>query len=230
MNFLHRALCIAIMAAFTFFASADPSYAEQPLFAIVQGTLVNVSGVPVADVEVSCWWYSAPMFEPPTFTRGGDTHSGADGRFALMCPHPMGSLDPAVPTGMLLGFVVTRHPDYGITVTPWQRVGAGLYRGATQLSEVPLELMPPRTASPIILPVLAYTPAATRNPPRSVSRSSSFRPGRSRKHTMIFVQNPIMGTSPVPECNGAGNPGTGPLVKIRIFCGQGLCALKPNLT
>ncbi len=164
MNSFYRALCIAAMAATTPSASADPSHLEQPFSAIMQGTTANASGVPVADVEVSCWWFDAPMFEPPTFTRGGETRSGADGRFALMCPHPMRALDPAVPHGMLLGFVVTRHPDYGITVTPWQRIDAGLYRGATQLSEVPPELMPPRGESPILLPAPARAAGTVRDP------------------------------------------------------------------
>lgn len=164
MNSIHRALCIAALAATTLSASADPSRVEQPFSAIMHGTTANASGAPVADVEVSCWWFDAPMFEPPTFTHGGDTRSGADGRFVLMCPRPMRALEPAVPHGMLLGFVVTRHPDYGITVTPWQRIDAGLYRGATQLTEVPPELMPPRGASPIVLPPPAAATGTVRDP------------------------------------------------------------------
>ncbi len=164
MDTIFRGLCITAMAATALSISADPPHLEQPISAIMQGTTANASGVPVADVEVSCWWFDASMFEPPTFTRGGETRSGADGRFALMCPHPMGALDPSVPPGMLLGFVVTRHPDYGITVTPWQRIGAGLTRGATQLSEVPPELMPPRGSSPILLPAPARATGTVRDP------------------------------------------------------------------
>lgn len=53
------------------------------------------------------------------------TRSDADGRFALMCPHPQRATPWSPSPAMLFGFVVTRHPDYGITVTPWQRTDAG---------------------------------------------------------------------------------------------------------
>ena len=117
-----------------------PAVAEDAtaVYAVMSGTLQNGVGIPVSGVEVSCWWFDAPTLEPPTFTRGGETRSGADGRFALMCPHPRQAPPWLPPPGMLFGFVVTRHPDYGITVTPWQRSDAGLYCGATQLSESPL--------------------------------------------------------------------------------------------
>lgn len=39
------------------------------------------------------------------------THSDADGRFALMCPHPQRATPWSPSPAMLFGFVVTRHPD-----------------------------------------------------------------------------------------------------------------------
>lgn len=164
MNFLYRALCTAAMAVQTIAAPVDSSTLEPPLSALTQGTVQNGAGIPVADVEVFCWWFYAPSLEPATFTRGGEARSGADGRFALMCPHPRMAPPSSPSPGMLLGFVVTRHPDYGITVLPWQRADAGFYRGVTQLSEVPPALLPPRTAPPILLPARAHVAGTVRDP------------------------------------------------------------------
>lgn len=143
MNTIFRGLYITAMAATTLSISADPPHLEQPISAIMQGTTANASGILVADVEVSCWWFDAPMFEPPAFTRGGETRSGADGRFALMCPHPMRAIDPSVPLGMVLGFMNLDPP-----------LKAGEHR---ELGDIPIEVarFPEQPMTVIDVPVSA---------------------------------------------------------------------------
>ncbi len=147
-------LVVALLTfAWAIGASGVPA---RPLVALMQGTIQSKSGAPVGGVEISCWWYTVSPFEKEIVTQSeGQALSEANGTFRLTCPFPVGA------TG---GYVVTHHPEYGITVTPWQRTSAGLYRGVRSAVDIPAALLLARATAPIVLPDRARVEGTVRDP------------------------------------------------------------------
>jgi hypothetical protein len=162
---------VALTAAWIlvlFLAGVEEALCEQrdadKIYALMSGTVENEQKLPVEGAEISCWWLELPTLGPPLFTRAeAVVRSGSDGAFTLLCEFPSREDGPEDSIDFQDGFVVIQHPDFGLSITPWEETNDGLYRGISAPSEIPLELMPPRTAEAIVLPLRASASGTVRD-------------------------------------------------------------------
>ena len=120
---------------------------DENLSTVLAGIVQNNSGQAVVDAEVRCWWFlegyhgEITVLEPKSAARTGN-----DGSFYLMCDFPLGE------SLTFEGVVAIRHAGYGIALTHWQRTNARIYQNASELSDVPRDLLPAIAEHVITLP------------------------------------------------------------------------------
>lgn len=165
---MRAAMMVLLLSTFwaTATVPAEPP-APPDVAMLVSGVIHDALGLPLADVEISCWWLEESMLTGATFTPlDGVVHTDKDGRFLWMGTYPDGTPtpeNPMAPHNRRRGFLVTRHPGHGITMTPWHRFDSGVYRGAREVKDIPAELLPPPTAEPLKLPQRAAASGVVRD-------------------------------------------------------------------